>query len=285
MHFFYIDESGDTGANLADEHQPIFVIGGISVRDEGWNATQEHLARVIAEYFHGNVPEDFELHSKELLSPNGDGPFAGHDIQPRCALALRLLGLLSERAHGIHYLAIDKPSLAAADHNAPVPYGADQPYPIGFDYLITYINWYVRERLGVSARGMVILDQKDQHHGLIEQLMHERRFGGVAAHRVKWVVEFSYSVDSQKNPMVQLSDLVIYCTKRFIEIEKGYRNGWSQEAKNFYAKCYSIIHGRVARTAIVERGGRNMDRLNQFLLGIRAEPRTRWRRHYDLDAI
>ena len=161
---------------------------------------------------------------------------------------------------------------------------SDQPYPIDFDYLITYINWYVRERLGVSARGMIILDKKDQHHDLIEQLMHERRFGGAAAHRVKWVVEFSYSVDSQRNPMVQLSDLVIYCTKRFIEIEKGHRDNWPQNAKNFYARCYSIIRERVARTALVERNGRNMDRLNAFITAIRAEPRVQWRRHYDLAA-
>lgn len=284
MHFFYLDESGDTGANLADQNQPIFVIGGISVRDEGWNATQEHLAEIMSAYFGGNIPDGFELHSKELLCPTGGGPFASHDMQLRCDLALRLLGLLSERGHGVHYLAIDKRQLAAADHDAPVPYGSDHPYPIGFDYLITYINWYVRDRLGASARGMVILDQKDQHHDLIERLMHERRFGGVAAHRVKWLVEFSYSVDSQKNPMVQLSDLVIYCAKRFIEIEKGHRDGWSQGAKNFYARCYSLIRDRVARAAIVERNGRNMDRLNQFLLSVRAEPRVQWRRHYDLAA-
>lgn len=284
MHFFYLDESGDTGANLSDLNQPIFVIGGISVRDEGWNATQELLAQTISAYFSGNIPDGFELHSKELLCPNGAGPFAGHEMQMRCELALCLLGLLSERSHGIHYLAIDKQVLATADHNSSVPYGSDQPYPIGFDYLITYINWYVRDQLGASARGMVILDQKDQHHDLIELLMHERRFGGAAAHRVKWLVEFSYSVDSQKNPMVQLSDLVIYCTKRFIEIEKGHHEAWSQDAKNFYASCYSIIRSRVARAALVERNGRNMDRLNQFLSTIRAEPRIQWRRHYNLAA-
>lgn len=140
MHFFYLDESGDTGSNLADVHQPVFVIGGVSVRDEGWNTTQQHLAEIISNYFQGNVPQGFELHSKELLCPHGAGPFAGHDLQPRCDLAVRLLQLPAERSHGVHYLALDKQALAVTELNAPVPYVSDQPYPIGFDYLITYIN-------------------------------------------------------------------------------------------------------------------------------------------------
>jgi hypothetical protein len=130
---------------------------------------------------------------------------------------------------------------------------------------------------------MVIIDRKDMYHQGIEQLMHERRFGGAAAHRVKWLVEFSYSVDSKKNPMIQLSDLVIYCTKRFIEIERGYRPTWREEARNFYARCYDIIRSRVARHALVKRDGRNMDRLNTFIQTVRVEPRAQWRRHYNLN--
>jgi hypothetical protein len=284
MHFFYVDESGDTGANLADPAQPIIVLGGISVRDEGWNATQEALSQVLTGYFGGVVPDNFELHSKELLCPNGEGPFAGHPIERRCDLALRLLGLLAERSHSTHYIAFDKAQLAATALGVPMAYTPDQPYLVGFDYLITYINWYVRERLGQSARGMIILDRKDQYHRAIEQLMHERRFGGVAVHRVKWVVEFSYSVDSKKNPMVQLSDLVIYCIKRFIEIEQGHRINWSRDAQVFYARCYALIKERLARSTLVERDGRNMDRLNEFLSTVRAEPRAQWRRYYGLGA-
>jgi hypothetical protein len=282
LHFFYVDESGDTGANLADQHQPIIVVGGISVRDEGWNTTQQRLLEVLSDYFKGVPPEGFELHSTELLSPNGEGPFQGHDLHERCELALRLLRLLGERGHAIHYIAIDKARLAATPLAIDLLYTATQPYMVGFDYLITYINWLVRDELGVSARGMIILDRKDEYHGLVERLMHERRFGGAAAHRVKWVVEFSYSVDSQKNPMVQLSDLVIYCVKRFVEVENGYRENWNQQTRNFYARCYDLIRTRVGRQTLVDRPGRNMERLNTFLATIRAVPRTRWRRHYDL---
>jgi hypothetical protein len=282
MHFFYIDESGDTGRNLDDPHQPIIVLGGISVRDEGWNATQELLSRRLSAFFRDNLPPNFELHAKDLLSPNGDGDFGGMPIEARCALCLDLLGILAERSHGAYYIAIDKPQLRNAVLGIELDYDHAHPYLLGFDYLITYINWLVKERLGRSARGLIILDKKDYYHNNIEQLMRDRRFRGPAAHRVKWVVEFGYAIDSKKNPMVQLSDLVVYCVKRFIEVEKGYRATWPLEVRNFYALCYSLIKARVARTTIVERTGRDMDRLNAFLQSVRVEPRTQWKRYYDI---
>ncbi len=67
MHFFYMDESGDSGANLTDQQQPIFVLGGLSVADKKWNNTKERLDAIIVNYFNGSVPVGFEIHSHELL--------------------------------------------------------------------------------------------------------------------------------------------------------------------------------------------------------------------------
>ena len=42
MHFFYLDETGCTGADLISPEQPIFVLGGISVSDDRWRCIAFH---------------------------------------------------------------------------------------------------------------------------------------------------------------------------------------------------------------------------------------------------
>lgn len=281
MHFYYLDESGDTGSNLDDPDQPVMVLGGVSVRDEGWNKTQEQLDAKLKEFFGGTIPYDFELHATDLLSPHGDGAFDGYSMQARCDLCSSILDFLSERSHNVHYVALDKQKVKNANLGMVVEFNPKRPYLLAFDYLLTLVNSHLKERLGRSARGMIILDRKEQFHEAIEKIMRERRFGGTAAHRVKWIVEFSYPVDSTKNPMIQLSDLIVYCVKRFVEIEHGYRDNWTDDTKNFYARCYLKIRDRVSRTRLVKREGRGMDRLNRYMNETRIEPRVQWKRHYD----
>lgn len=102
MHFYYLDEAGCTGEDLNNDQQPIFVLGGVSVRDEGWNKTQEDFAKILSDYFGGRVPAGFELHAEELLSPNGHGPFLGHDRERRSLLAKNTLSLLNTRSHDMY---------------------------------------------------------------------------------------------------------------------------------------------------------------------------------------
>jgi len=280
LHFYYLDEAGCTGRDLTNQEQPIFVLGGVSVRDEGWNTTQERLNQLINDYFDGNVPEGFELHAEQLLSPRGNGPFEGHDRARRNQLALQILQLLSDRSHHVHIIGIDKQKVINNTCGDELPYDSGIPYLLAYDYMITYINWCVKEKLGRSARGMIILDAKDEFITDIESISYSRRFTGPKTHRIKWIVEFSYPVDSRKNPMIQLSDLIVFCAKKFYEVDAGYRNNWPSEAKAFYAQCYSIIHERIIKKTIVERNGRDVVQLNEYLKNVCVQPARNWKSKY-----
>jgi hypothetical protein len=112
MHFFYIDETGCTGADLNNAEQPIFVIGGIDVTDEKWRETHAIIRDTLEGFYGGNPPKNFELHASDLV--NGEGFFAGKERAERNALVHSLLDIIAKRGHGIHFVGIDKAKLAAA---------------------------------------------------------------------------------------------------------------------------------------------------------------------------
>jgi hypothetical protein len=65
MHFFYLDETGDTGTDLENAEQPISVLGGVTVSDKGWRKTTDAIRKLINEFFNGAVPKGFELHGTQ----------------------------------------------------------------------------------------------------------------------------------------------------------------------------------------------------------------------------
>jgi len=258
-------------------------MGCLSVSDEKWNPTQKKFILIIKKYFKGTVPSNFELHAHELLSPNGDGPFAGHDRGKRNQLAFDILNILVEHSHNVHAIAFSKPAIHAETCDVDLAFDPKCAYLLGFDYLITQFNDHVKHNLGSSARGLMILDKKLEHHDNIETILHDRRFLTVASHRVKWVVEFSYPIDSTKNPMIQIADLVIFCIRKFLEAEYGYGSNWPQPAKDFFANCYNIIDRRLTfRKGIIDRPEPKLKKLNKYILSVNLKPVGQWRRKYSL---
>jgi hypothetical protein len=283
MHFLYIDETGDTGDDLLNHQQPIFVMGGLTVSDEKWNPTQQKFVSIINTYFGSTVPINFELHAHELLSPNGDGPFAGHLRARRNQLAFDVLNILVDHTHNVHLIAFSKQHINANTCGVATVFNSKSPYLLGFDYLITQFNDHIKRKLGSSARGLMILDKKENHHDDIEVILHDRRFLTVATHRVKRVVEFSYPIDSTKNPMIQISDLVIFCVRKFLECEHGHGAIWPQPAKDFFASCYNIIDGRLTfKTGITNRSEPKLKLLNDYILKVNLKPRVQWKKHYTI---
>ena len=280
MHFFYVDETGCTGADLTSTEQPIFVIGGIDVTDEKWRETNGVIRQILRDFFGGEVPENFELHAHDLV--NGEGDFAGKERAERNTLVHSLLDTIARRGHGIHFVGIDKAKLSAAVRAQHAVIDCRVSYQLGFNYLVTYLERYVSERLGASARGMIILDKKDMYQDIIDGLTHYRRYEVPNVRKLKRIVEFSYPVDSVRHPMIQLSDLVIFLTRKFLECENGYRPGWSDEAKNFFAACYAKIIDRTKWSALIECPGQEEAGAAAALRACNSTHRRLWRAHYQI---
>lgn len=280
MHFFYLDETGCTGADLANAQQPVFVLGGLSVKDQGWRETTERFQKAIDDFFAGAVPAGFELHAPDLV--NHRGAFSRFTRRQCNDLADKFLDIIAERKHSIHFIGIDKARLVAAlpgGGHAVVNCGI--PYLLGFNYMVSYIERYTKEVLGQTVRSMIILDQKDSYQRDIDAITNYRRYKIAKARRLKWLVEFSYPVDSVRHPMIQASDLVIFLTRKFLEVDNGYRDMWPDAAKNFYASCYEKIIRRVKWGTLINVEGREEQGALDLLTAAHCTHRRQWKRHYN----
>lgn len=284
MHFFYLDESGCTGNDLTSVEQPIFVLGGISVKDQGWRLTTDGFNSILRDFFGGTTPAGFELHASQLIS--GEGPFANYEREQRNALAYALLDLITERRHPIHFLAIDKSALAnALPGEGHAAFDCSSPYLLAFNYLVGYIEKYTKTQLGQTARSMIILDQKELYQHEVDAITHYRRYSVAQARRLKWLVEFSYPVDSARHPMIQLTDLVIFLARKFLEVENGYRADWQDPAKTFFATCYGKIIRRVKWNSLINTPGQEEVGARSLLAAAHSTHRRQWKSHYQLQAI
>ena len=281
MHFFYLDETGCTGADLNNAQQPLFVLGGLSVKAQGWRATTDQFRKLIDDFFVGAAPANFELHAADLA--NCTGAFAGHTQQQCNDLAHSFLDIIAERKHSIHFVAIDKTRLAAAlPGGGHAVVDCSVPYLLGFNYMVSYIERYTKEVLGRTVRSMIILDQKDSYQADIDAITNYRRYEIAKARRLKWLVEFSYPVDSMRHPMIQVSDFVIFLTRKFLELENGYRDAWPEAAKSFYASCYEKILSRVKWTTLIDVDGREEQSAHSLLSAAHCTHRRQWKRNYNL---
>lgn len=283
MHFCYLDEAGCTGAKLDDKNQPIFVLGGICVDDGKWNGLRLEFDKIIDSYFDNKKPQGFELHASKLLSPNGEGVFEGHSDEKRLALASDILDLASSQHH-VHYIAISKEKLKESTAEPPEDFFIDlnHPYCLGYNYMITYIEKFIRSGLGRTASAMIIVDEKKECESYISKITDYRRYAVPKIHRVKKITEFTHSIDSRKNQMVQISDLLVFCIKKFFTMETSTSCQWPDEIKNFYANSFDKIYSRVRYKGFIKREGRNTEWVNSLTEDARLTPQRNWKSKYNI---
>ncbi len=246
MHFLYIDEAGSTGANLGDAQQPVFVMAAIVVSDEKWRTTTERVREKLEAYFGSSLPVNFELHACELLSPNGDGPFAGDARLKRNQLALDLLALIGERGHYVFHVPVYKATLAATTPSGK-DWGFDWKHPWEFSFAlqVTMFEEFLRSSAtGASSTGLIIVDHEDACVDFVREHTAGRQ-ADTGWKELRKVVEIGYSAASHANSLIQLTDLVAFTLKKYYELNTANAADWPEEAKIFFNDCRNGTWPRV----------------------------------------
>jgi hypothetical protein len=216
MHLIYVDESGNTGKNLTDAQQPIFVLTALVVPEDKWVPIEQDLFAALNAHFPARPPE-FEVHAAELR--NGDRFFRGLPVATRIAFRDEWLKVAQKHNLRLITRAIVKKRYERWIKNEfPVGVSID-PHVVAFPLVAQIVNDYLKNLPG-SPRGIFISDEQTTIVGDVEKTI--RLLRGIASPlKLSQIIEKGFFIDSRKSLHLQLCDMCAFSARKKEEIKAG----------------------------------------------------------------
>ncbi len=203
MYLIYIDESGNTGTNLNDPVQPVFVLGALVVPEQIWQQLESDLEEAVRKHGPAQQPEEIEIHGGDLRQ--GTGPFKGLAVADRLRLRDAWLETAARYKLPFIYRAIVKKRYERWTQTAFGPGVSVNPHLAAFPLVAQVANNLLRE-LGQDIRGIIISDENREVVGDIERFQRLLRVTPGALHLDR-IIEKGFFIDSRKSRLLQLADL------------------------------------------------------------------------------
>lgn len=213
VYLAYFDESGNTGMDLKDPNQPVFVLGCLLVPVSKWTAI-EHDLEVAVEKFFGELPEDDrEIHTHKLIS--GSKPFRKFGLQHCLDFQKTWFEIAHRYQLKFFYRKIRKRKF---EDWLDETYGGAvriNPHAMAFPLLSHAINQYLK---GLKPSGLGIFIS-DEHKELSSDLEKSLRLLRADESDLKHdrIVEKCFFIDSKKSLLLQLADMCTYSARKLEE--------------------------------------------------------------------
>jgi len=217
MHLIYLDESGNSGTNLSDPQQPIFVLGALMVPEGKWKAIEAELIKKIETFFEGSIPENFEIHASEIRG--GRGIYKGMNIAKRIAFRDELIQVAIDYELCFIYRAIAKRRFATWLDQTFGKGIAINPHIAAYPLVSQSINAYLRS-LGEGELGILINDDNKEVVADIERTTKLLRADPTNL-KLDHIIEKSFFIDSSKSHLLQLADVCIFHARKREEAKAG----------------------------------------------------------------
>ncbi len=209
MYLVYFDETGNTGNNLNDPQQPIFLLCAMLVHKDQWQALESDLQRLCFDRF-GEVLDydDFEIHASHIR--NGIGLFRKMPVTDRIAFRDELLQAAIDSDVKLICRSIEKKRFRRWMQHT---FGAGitiNPHVVAFALVAQVVNQYLKEQ---DSLGIFISDENKEIVADVEKSIRLLRVD-TSTLQLDRVIEKGFFIDSRASLVLQLCDLCAYSLRK-----------------------------------------------------------------------
>ncbi len=216
MHLVYLDESGNTGTNLNDSEQPIFLLAALIVPETVWQALELDLEQAISRLV-PTMTDGQEVHATDLRS--GRGAFKGLSVETRIALLDEWLHIARKHDLKVVYRAIAKKRYQNWLHSTFGTGVLINPHVAAFPMVARVIDEHLAGLPG-KPLGMFISDENKEIVRDVEKSIKVLR-GMEGTLRLSQIVEKGFFIDSAKSRPLQLCDVCALAARKKEERKAG----------------------------------------------------------------
>ena len=220
MYLIYFDESGNTGNNLNDAQQPLFVLCALAVPEAKWLHIEQDLHAETEKFFPSPRPDDFEIHATDLAS--GRRWFKLIPLADRVVFRDAWFAVAVKHELRIIYRAITKKRFERWIHATFGTGIAINPHVAAFPLVARVVDDWLKSLPG-SPLGIFISDEnKEIVHDVEKSIKVLRGIEGTL--KLGQIVEKGFFIDSSKSVILQLCDLCALALRKMEEAKAGFRD-------------------------------------------------------------
>lgn len=220
MNLVYIDESGNTGLNLKDPQQPVFILAAMIVPENKWFAIEKEFFEIARDFFGEQLPDPFEIHATDLKS--GRSLFKNMPLEKRLSFRDLILRLLVNHEIAVIYRRIIKArfEIFCTEHYGP---GIRvNPYVMALPFVCMEVDHFLRQQ-GTNELGMLIFDEQKENLNAAERSLRTLRLDPSSVLKTSNIIEKGFFVDSAKSFALQLVDVAAYYVRKYEEDRLHFR--------------------------------------------------------------
>ena len=212
MYLMYADESGNTGTDLDNKEQPIFVLAGILIDSSKWHEINNYFNKAKVQIL--PILENTEIHTSELFNSSKKSIFNQFDWHNNFLVLEKLVDLILGLDLTVHYIAIDKKPFKRGVNKVFNNTLKIDPYIYSFGKLYDNVSKILSTR---NQKGLIFLDDiltiPSQLHNIYPTLSKDNLT----------MIEEAMFIKSQNTNFIQIADLFAFYIEKYYSIISGYK--------------------------------------------------------------